>query len=279
MKHSEAAPENGFTLIELLVVIAIIAILAAILFPVFAKAREKARQTSCASNLKQLGLAIMQYTQDADESFPPGMVNGQPNGQGWAGELYSYVKSTGVFACPSDPTASIGNAVTVSYSMNIAVPRQVLIRMLTSPAKTVMLLEVRGDRAVITDPFENGYVMTSTSTDGQNLVGGTAPNCCDNTSATPSLDGVAFDNGEMDNWNGGYQANANWAKQWNAVTGRHTDGANYLLCDGHVKWLRPAAVSAGGPASDPSQPQTANSGGGTAEGTQGSAHAATMSPI
>src|SRR3984957_5324065 len=63
-------PKKGFTLIELLVVIAIIAILAAILFPVFAAAREKARQTSCASNLRQLGLATLMYVQDYDETFP-----------------------------------------------------------------------------------------------------------------------------------------------------------------------------------------------------------------
>lgn len=62
---------KGFTLIEILVVIAIIALLAAILFPVFARARENARRTSCASNLKQIGLGIMQYTQDYDERMPP----------------------------------------------------------------------------------------------------------------------------------------------------------------------------------------------------------------
>jgi len=72
----------GFTLIELLVVIAIIAILAAILFPVFAKVREKARQTACLSNQKQLGLAVMQYVQDYDESYPACAFQGYA---GWAG--------------------------------------------------------------------------------------------------------------------------------------------------------------------------------------------------
>src|SRR5688500_6579567 len=83
---------NGFTLIELLVVIAIIAILAAILFPVFARARENARRSSCQSNMKQLGLGMMQYTQDYDEKLPCGVyqgVNGT-NGQGWGGQVYSY---------------------------------------------------------------------------------------------------------------------------------------------------------------------------------------------
>jgi len=85
--------KSGFTLIELLVVIAIIAILAAILFPVFAKAREKARQTTCTSNEKQLGLAFAQYNQDYDENYPVGITtNGHP-GSAWAGRIYPYVKS------------------------------------------------------------------------------------------------------------------------------------------------------------------------------------------
>ena len=88
---------KGFTLIELLVVIAIIAILAAILFPVFAKAREKARQTSCASNEKQLGLALIQYVQDYDEFYP--------RSYDWAFETYSYVKSVGAYKCPDDSAA------------------------------------------------------------------------------------------------------------------------------------------------------------------------------
>src|ERR1700744_1312610 len=98
------AKRNAFTLIELLVVIAIIAILAAILFPVFAKAREKARQTSCLSNEKQMGLGFMQYVQDFDETFPVGIkLSGDPRyGLGWPATVYAYVKNKQVFLCPSD---------------------------------------------------------------------------------------------------------------------------------------------------------------------------------
>ncbi len=88
---------TGFTLIELLVVIAIIAILAAILFPVFAKAREKARQSSCQSNLKQMGLAILQYTQDFDERYP--RYDGLPFH--WNVVIYPYMKSMQLYDCPS----------------------------------------------------------------------------------------------------------------------------------------------------------------------------------
>ena len=104
---------SAFTLIELLVVIAIIAILAAILFPVFAKAREKARQTSCASNLKQISLATLQYVQDYDEAYfnrvtfdkLPAGQNDYPYGEqfNWRRALGAYVKSADVFRCPSNP--------------------------------------------------------------------------------------------------------------------------------------------------------------------------------
>ncbi len=95
---------KGFTLIELLVVIAIIAILAAILFPVFARAREKARQTSCLSNTKQLGLGIMMYVQDYDERCPSVYDDGLGYPAGriiWADKIFPYVKNRQIFLCPS----------------------------------------------------------------------------------------------------------------------------------------------------------------------------------
>lgn len=120
---------KGFTLIELLVVIAIIAILAAILFPVFAQAREKARTASSGSNVRQLGLAIRMYVQDYDERFPFGgwLPNGNDGTHEWQNTVAPYIKNKGLYYCPSstddnedprDPTAWSWNRNPVSYLYN-----------------------------------------------------------------------------------------------------------------------------------------------------------------
>lgn len=106
---------KGFTLIELLVVIAIIAILAAILFPVFASAREKARETMCASNEKQMALAMIQYVQDYDEMYPG--FTGWGAGGNYLAAIQPYTKSTGVYLCPSNPAGGPGGYAT-TYEMN-----------------------------------------------------------------------------------------------------------------------------------------------------------------
>jgi len=94
--HGKLPPAPGFTLIELLVVIAVISILAAIMFPVFAKAREKARETTCQSNLRQMGLAFEMYCSDWDEIYPPT--------SNWKARLQDYIKTTNINKCPSRPS-------------------------------------------------------------------------------------------------------------------------------------------------------------------------------
>jgi len=105
--------KRGFTLIELLVVIAIIAILAAILFPVFARARENARRASCQSNLKQIGLGIMQYKQDNDERYPNEGSVGTTPVSGWGLSIQDYVKSEKLFQCPSESNSALPTAATL----------------------------------------------------------------------------------------------------------------------------------------------------------------------
>ena len=116
--------KKGFTLIELLVVIAIIAILAAILFPVFAKAREKARQSSCANNVKQISTGLAMYLQDYDEQLPGGFNSfwdGTYSIGGFVDPTAPYLKNTQIFSCPSDGAKNCISGAPASYNYSSAI--------------------------------------------------------------------------------------------------------------------------------------------------------------
>ena len=255
MKTYRSRSERGFTLIELLVVIAIIAILAAILFPVFAQAREKARGTSCASNIRQGGLAIMQYTQDYDERYPNGVAS---FGMGWAGQAYAYIKNTGLLHCADDNTAQKTvngfNYYPVSYAINSNANGKA-IAAFAAPASTVALCEVFGATARIDQPDEglttNTALDLSPATDGlpdpSNASGGVL---IDNPNGNTGTD-LRMATGLMPGGvNGTYTVSpavlsASFTSS--GVNGVHSGGSNFLMGDGHVKNLRPGQVSAGHP--------------------------------
>jgi prepilin-type N-terminal cleavage/methylation domain-containing protein/prepilin-type processing-associated H-X9-DG protein len=140
---------RGFTLIELLVVIAIIAILAAILFPVFAKAREKARQSSCLSNVKQLSLAVFQYLQDYDELLPvyynPFIADA--SARYWYQVIAPYMKNTQILTCPSRKNRVVGygwNIDEMGYGSSTSVGAAVSYASIKSPAETIWIAESTG---------------------------------------------------------------------------------------------------------------------------------------
>jgi prepilin-type N-terminal cleavage/methylation domain-containing protein/prepilin-type processing-associated H-X9-DG protein len=248
--NRQANTSAGFTLIELLVVIAIIAILAAILFPVFAKAREKARQTACLSNERQVGMALMQYVQDFDETWPCGRYTTSstgamfPNGIGWAQSVYPYVKSEGLFKCPSDdtevPTGAPNNAV-MSYAFNANLA-QISDADLTKPAMTVGAVEVSGN---------DGFVKDFSALDNR------AP------AASGPVIGTGGSAGGLAR--GNYRTGAIGVpeRDFNDPTGvprlgkaRHNEGSNFLCADGHAKWARGRTVSSGVTAQAKTNPQT-----------------------
>ncbi len=196
----------GFTLIELLVVIAIIAILAAILFPVFQRVRENARRTACLSNMKQLGLAVTQYTQDYDELYP-GAVKGSggaimPGGWNYyttfgagatlpvfdmtLGSIYSYTKSKGIYLCPDD---SAGQTAGDSYALSSCVATSPIGTPL-APGKALSQFDNPSGTLLLTEESAG----TSTTTNDAYLLYGT-----------------------------------------DTVSLRHTGGSNVLFTDGHAK--------------------------------------------
>ncbi|MBI5831162.1 MAG: prepilin-type N-terminal cleavage/methylation domain-containing protein [Armatimonadetes bacterium] len=199
--------QRGFTLIELLVVIAIIAILAAILFPVFAKAREKARTSSCSSNLKQQMTAVIQYCQDYDEMMLPIRVGGAGSlSFVWTDIVQPYIKSTQVFVCPS------AGGTKVSYTMQYGVwANGCSLASIPMPAQTPVIVDAIG--------VANGSAVNALTFICKSGTTGWIPEL--GRTVTTNL--VSYADGQR-------------AAIPDAQ--RHTDGANYGFFDGHVKWLK-----------------------------------------
>ena len=199
---------RAFTLIELLVVISIISILASILFPVFARARENARRASCLSNVKQLGLASLMYAQDYDERLVPSYDDRTPRFF-WFMGLEPYAKSQQIFFCPSDSQNSLSSGAlgrdNISYGWNhnfigyrwgFAVP----------PGSTYSSGGM--PIAAIEDPARTVLIGDSESTNA---------------------------------WGVSYNGNATYY----AIGVRHLEGANFVFVDGHTKWFKiPGTITA-----------------------------------
>ena len=230
---------NGFTLIELLVVIAIISILAAILFPVFARARENARRASCMSNLKQFGLGLMMYAQDYDETYAPYASGGQgPNPPGgawslgndadgnpvrsWAQLLYPYTKSTQIFVCPSGVGDYANRPIRGQYGASAYLfggsASTIKMSSLAAPASTYAMMD-SGQYVMYYSYADPGY-SGSKADYGDYLPGiGDLGNACTASSSYTNL-------------------------KSDCESGRHLGGVNMAFADGHVKWLKTSIVSA-----------------------------------
>jgi prepilin-type N-terminal cleavage/methylation domain-containing protein/prepilin-type processing-associated H-X9-DG protein len=245
--------KKAFTLIELLVVIAIIAILAAILFPVFAQAREKARGISCLSNIKQDGLGVLMYTQDYDETYPIGVQNDWNNS--WPVGILPYTKNNGIFRCPDDDTQALVSGgwtvpwggVPISYASNgyiawngsgwslkgvIGMSQPWLGNGVQSQAavgkaaESVMITE-RHNRDNLA---AGGWGNLSSFGPGEVIMFG-------DNSLWPTIAPEGIPDGTR-NPNNKYPTGPN-----GCVTAHHSELANFLLVDGHAKALRPSSTN------------------------------------
>ncbi len=222
---NQSRSRSAFTLIELLVVIAIIAILAAILFPVFARARENARRSSCQSNLKQIGLGLLQYTQDYDERYSGPWVNvsaSNGNRVTWMQMIFPYTKSSQLYLCPSASTHMTCDQMGVAggANPNIAAPG--------------------------VDYSYNGIALNTPLNDHPGVAGVNAENYGVGLSQLTSVaETILVTEGSKDSPNDGeynaYTGGKTDIPEWNTSTNkgywpnRHLETSNVLFYDGHVK--------------------------------------------
>lgn len=235
--------KRGFTLIELLVVIAIIAILAAILFPVFSRAREQARKSACLSNMKQIGLALAMYAQDWDETFPfwrppcAGDANYPVGGLCWTEQLIPYIKNAGVFHCPSAiqesgwpvdcypggvgrpqnnlPRCNYGyNEVIMNGGVAWCWPGSHKLAALVSPTDTMVIADSWNAFLTPWARIEPEFIMVRTAFANYDTNSGTDISCGCPAHLTVPLD-TALDR-----------------------HARHSGGAVIVFADGHAKWYK-----------------------------------------